>query len=262
MNDSQPVSKDSFRRILSRNISFPLGLGALSAVLFLAWIAYLLSVLNGVEHSERVIGNANQVARLNSEMESSMRGYLVAGDESFLQPYELAISGFDSEVASLSAMVSDDPLQVTRLQHIIGLQQQWNEFAKEAIALRSSNLDYVALARTSRGKRLKEEIRQELAGFITREQRLLMERNEAARSTTIWSVLAYLLFTLGVSGLLAFRGRRELLGLSVNYDKVLTQQAGHAAQFQQQAWMRSGQTRLAEQMLGQPDMARLGHSAL
>ena len=262
MNPSQPVSQDSFRRILSRNISFPLGLGALSAVLFLVLIAYLLSVLNGVEHSERVIGNANQVARLNSEMESSMRGYLVAGDEAFLQPYEVALSGFDSEVASLSAMVSDDPLQVTRLQHIIGLQQQWNEFAKEAIALRRSNLDYVALARTSRGKRLKEEIRQKLAGFITQEQRLLMERNEAARSTTIWSVLAYLLFTLGVSGLLAFRGRRELLGLSVNYNEVLKQQADHAVQLQQQAWLRSGQTRLAEQMLGQPDMARLGRSAL
>ncbi|MEO8013116.1 MAG: response regulator [Polaromonas sp.] len=262
MNDSQPVSQDSFRRILSRNISFPLGLGALSAVLFLALIVYLLSVLNWVEHSERVIGNANQVARLNSEMESGMRGYLVTGDESFLEPYEMALSRFDSEVATLSAMVSDNPVQVARLQRITGLQQQWNEFAKESIALRRGNLDYVALARTSRGKRLKDEIRQELASFITMEQRLLLERNGEARSTTFWSVLAYLLFTLGVSGLLAFRGRRELLGLSVNYNEVLTQQAGHAALLQQQAWLRSGQTRLAEQMLGQPDMARLGHSAL
>ncbi|WP_029523853.1 response regulator [Polaromonas glacialis] len=262
MNDSQPVTQDSFRRILSRNISFPLGLGALSAVLFLVLIAYLLSILNWVEHSERVIGNANQVARLNSEMESSMRGYLVTGEEPFLEPYEVALSRFDSEVATLSAMVSDNPVQVARLQRITGLQQQWNEFAKEAITLRRNNLDYVALARTSRGKRLKDEIRQELDSFIAMEQRLLLQRNEEARSTTFWSVLAYLLFTLGVSGLLAFRGRRELLGLSVSYDEVLKQQADHAAQLQQQAWLRSGQTRLAEQMLGQPDMARLGHSAL
>ena len=262
MNDSQPVSQHSFRRILSRNISFPLGLGALSAVLFLVLIAYLLSILNWVEHSERVIGNAHQVAQLNSEMESSMRGYLVTGDESFLQPYEVALSRFDSEVAVLSALVSDNPVQVTRLKRITGLQQQWSEFAKESIALRRGNLDYVTLVRAGRGKRLKDEMRQELAGFIAREQRLLLERNEAARDTTFWSVLGYLLFTLGVSGLLAFRGRRELLGLSVSYDAVLKQQADDAAQLQQQAWLRSGQTRLAEQMLGQPDMARLGHSAL
>ena len=262
MNDSQPVSQDSFRRILSRNISFPLGLGALSAVLFLALIAYLLSILSWVEHSERVIGNANQVARLSSEMESGMRGYLVTGEESFLQPYEAALSRFDSEVAVLSAMVSDNPMQVARLKRITGLQQQWNEFAKESIALRRGNLDHVALARTGRGERLKDEIRQEIDAFIAMEQRLLLERNEEARNTTFWSVLAYLLFTLGVSGLLAFRGRRELLGLSVSYDEVLKQQADHAALLQQQAWLRSGQTRLAEQMLGQPDMARLGHSAL
>ncbi|MDB5939393.1 MAG: response regulator [Polaromonas sp.] len=262
MNDSQPVTQESFRRILSRNISIPLGLGALSAVLFLVLIAYLLSILNWVEHSERVIGNANQVARLNSEMESGMRGYLVTGDESFLQPYEVALSRFDSEVGLLSSMVSDNPVQVARLKRITGLQQQWSEFAKESIALRRGNLDYVALARTGRGKRIKDEIRKEMDAFIAMEQRLLLQRNEEARNNTFWSVLAYLLFTLGISGLLAFRGRRELLGLSVSYDEVLTQQADHAAQLQQQAWLRSGQTRLAEQMLGQPDMARLGHSAL
>ena len=262
MNDSQPVSQDSFRRILSRNISFPLGLGALSAVLFLALIVYLLSILNWVEHSERVIGNANQVARLNSDMESSMRGYLVTGDEAFLQPYEVALSRFDSEVVALSRLVSDNPVQVARLKQVIGLQKQWNDYAKEAISMRRQNLDYVALARTGRGKRLQDEIRLEFSGFIAMEQRLLVQRNEEARSTTFWSVLAYLLFTLGISGLLTFRGRRELLGLSVNYDEVLQQQADHAALLQQQAWLRSGQTRLAEQMLGQPDMARLGHSAL
>ena len=262
MNDSQPVSKDSFRRILSRNISFPLGLGALSAVLFLVMIVYLLSILNWVEHSERVIGNVSQVARLSSEMESGMRGYLVTGEESFLQPYEAALSRFDSGVAVLSATVSDNPVQVAQIKRIIGLQQQWDEFAKESIALRQGNLDYVALARTGRGERLKEKIRQEIDAFIAMEQRLLLQRNEEARSTTFWSVPAYLLFTLGVSGLLAFRGRRELLGLSVSYDDVLKQQACHAAQLQQQAWLRSGQTRLAEKMLGQPDLARLGHSAL
>ena len=151
MNDSQPVSQDSFRRILSRNISFPLGLGALSAVLFLALIVYLLSILNWVEHSERVIGNANQVARLNSDMESSMRGYLVTGDEAFLQPYEVALSRFDSEVVALSRLVSDNPVQVARLKQVIGLQEQWNNYAKEAISMRRQNLDYVALARLIEG---------------------------------------------------------------------------------------------------------------
>ncbi|CAN5378774.1 response regulator [soil metagenome] len=262
MNAFQPASQDNFRRILSRNISLPLGVGALSAALFLGLIFYLLSALNWVEHSQQVIGKVNEVSKLNADMETGMRGFLIAGEESFLQPYENARSRFASVVNNLTELVADNPVQVRRLQRVATLQQQWSEFAQEAISLRRRNLDYVALVRTARGKVINDEIRQEVAALITLEQRLLQERNEEARSTTRWGVAAFLLFTLGVSGLLAFLGRRELLRLSANYGDVLQQQTDHAGQLQQLAWLRNGQTRLAEQMLGQLDMARLGQSAL
>ena len=118
MNDFQPVSQDSFRRILSRNISLPLGVGALSAALFLGLIAYLLTALNWVEHSEHAIGKVSEVSRLSSDMETGMRGFLIAGDETFLQPYEIARSRFASEVAELSQFVGDNRVQVARLKHM------------------------------------------------------------------------------------------------------------------------------------------------
>ena len=94
------------------------------------------------------------------------------------------------------------------------------------------------------------------------EQRLLQQRSEDARSTTQWSVAGYLAFTLGLSGLLAFFGRRELLRLSETYAVALKQQADDAEVLQEVAWLRSGQTRLAEQMIGQQALAPLGRSAL
>jgi CheY-like chemotaxis protein/signal transduction histidine kinase len=262
MNVSVPVDQDSFRRLLARNITLPLGVGALSAALFLGLIVYLLSALNWVEHSEHVIGNVNEVSALSADMETGMRGFLITGDEPFLQPYEIARSRFDSDVNRLLGLVGDNPTQAARIKRVAALQQQWNEFARETISLRRRNLDPVLAVRSGRGKALTDEIRRELAAFVTTEQRLLEQRNEEARSTTLWSVAAYLLFTLGVSGLLAFLGRRELVRLSDSYSGVLQQQTDHAGQLQQQAWLRNGQTRLAEQMLGQLDLARLGHSAL
>jgi len=262
MNVSVPVDQDSFRRLLTRNITLPLGVGALSAALFLGLIVYLLSALNWVEHSEHVIGKVNEVSKLSADMETGMRGFLITGDEPFLQPYEIARSRFDSDVNRLLGLVGDNPTQAARIKRVAALQQQWNEFARETISLRRRSLDPVQAVRSGRGKALTDEIRRELAAFITTEQRLLEQRNEEARSTTLWSVAAYLLFTLGVSGLLAFLGRRELVRLSDSYSGVLQQQTDHASQLQQQAWLRNGQTRLAEQMLGQLDLARLGHSAL
>ena len=256
------IDQQGFRSILTRNIVLPLAMGGLSVVLFVSLVVYLLSVLNWVEHSEHVIGNANEVSKLNSDMESSMRGFLISGDETFLQPYDIARARFGREVDILSELVIDNPAQVNRLSRVKGLSQQWNAFAQEVIGLKRRNQDYVQPVVAGRGKGLNDEIRQELGVFILTEQRLRQERNLEARSTTLWSIAAYLIFTLGVSGILAFMGRRQLMSLSDSHAKALQRQIEHAEELLQQAWLRNGQTRLAEQLLGQHGLERLGHSAL
>ena len=256
------IDQQKFRRILTRNIAVPLGVGVLSVALFIGLIFYLLSVLNWVEHSEHVIGNVNEISKLNSDMESGVRGFLITGDEAFLNPYEIARSRFGSEVDTLSRLISDNPAQVGRLARVKALSEQWNEFAQRVIDLKRRHLDYVGIVSAGRGKNINDEIRRELTAFTVAEQRLRQERSEEARSTTLWSVAAYLLFTLGVSAMLAFLGRRELLQLSDSHAQVLRHQVEHAEQIQQLAWLRNGQAELAEQLLGQPGVQRLARSAL
>ena len=243
------IDQQKFRRILTRNIAVPLGVGVLSVALFIGLIFYLLSVLNWVEHSEHVIGNVNEISKLNSDMESGVRGFLITGDEAFLNPYEIARSRFGSEVDTLSRLISDNPAQVGRLARVKALSEQWNEFAQRVIDLKRRHLDYVGIVSAGRGKNINDEIRRELTAFTVAEQRLRQERSEEARSTTLWSVAAYLLFTLGVSAMLAFLGRRELLQLSDSHAQVLRHQVEHAEQIQQLAWLRNGQAELAEQLL-------------
>jgi CheY-like chemotaxis protein/signal transduction histidine kinase len=262
MTGTASIDQENFRNILKRNISLPLGIGALSALIFVGLIFFLLSTLNWVDHTQRVIGNANETAKLSIDMETGMRGFLITGDESFLQPYEIARSRMMTELGGLKDMVGDNPAQVDRLKRIEGLQTQWNEFAREVITKRRNKQDYEQDIRLGRGKGLTDEIRREFSGFIVMEQRLLQQRSEEARSTTQWSVAGYLAFTLGLSGLLAFFGRRELLRLSETYGVALKQQAADAEVLQEVAWLRSGQTRLAEQMIGQQALSPLGRSAL
>ena len=262
MTAQAAIDQQGFRSILTRNIVLPLAMGALSVALFVALILYLLSVLSWVEHSEHVIGNVNEVSKLNSDMESSMRGFLISGDDAFLQPYDIARARFGREVDTLSELVSDNSTQVNRLGRVKGLNQQWTDFAQEVINQKRRNQDYVQTVLTGRGKNLNDEVRRELTNFTLTEQRLRQERNTEARSTTLWSVAAYLLFTLGVSGILAFMGRRQLVRLSDSHAQALQRQVEHAGQLEQQAWLRNGQTRLAEKLLGQSGLTGLGHNAL
>ncbi|MFZ3140268.1 response regulator [Polaromonas sp.] len=256
------LPQENIRSILTRNISLPLGVGALSAAVFVGLIFYLLSALGGVEQTERAISNANQIGKLGADMETSMYGYLVTGEEALLQPFEIGKPRIAAETVSLSELVKGNREQVSRLRRIGALQTQWNEFAQAIVDLRRKDLNYQEPVRSAGGRSLTNEIRREFSEFIGIEERLLLQRNEQARSTTFWGMAAYLLFSLGLSGLLALRGRRELMRLSDIYAEAEQQKAATALLLEQQLWLRTGQRQLAEHTIGQQALESLGRSVL
>lgn len=261
---TQPASIDqqSFRRLLSRNIALPLGVGLLSAVVFVAVISYLLSAIHWVEHTDRVINNANEAVKLSIDMETGMRGFLITGDERFLEPYEVAKPKVLSGLNSLQALVTDNPQQVDRLRRLMSLQREWNDFASGVIALRRQGGEYSAPIRNGQGKRITDEIRREFDAFIGMEQQFRVARNEQVGNLTVAAISVYLVFIILLSALLAFLGRRDLLDLSSRYAGSLEAQQRANQRLEQQAWLRTGQTRLAEQVLGQLSLPMLGSNIL
>ncbi len=256
------MDQRSFRKLLSRNVGLPLGVGLLGAVAFVAVINYLLSALQWVEHTDRVIGNANETVKLSIDMETGMRGFLITGDERFLDPYEVAKPRIFGSLQSLRGMVEDNPQQVERIDRLIALQQAWNTFGSEMINLRRSQGDYRALIGNGRGKRLTDEIRKEFDNLIASEQQLRMARNERVNSVTVTVMSSFVLFIIGLSALLAYLGRRDLLALSGTYDENFKAQQRAAERLEHQAWLRNGQTQLAEQVLGQLTLPMLGDNIL
>ncbi|RZA14595.1 MAG: two-component system sensor histidine kinase/response regulator, partial [Proteobacteria bacterium] len=142
MNKPSSIDEQSFRRLLSRNVGLPLGVGVLSVAVFIAIIVYLLSVIDWVEHTDRVINNANEATKLSIDMETGMRGYLLSGAEGYLDPYELAKPRLAAELPALQALVADNPRQVDRLTRIMALQKDWLDYGGELIALKRATGDY------------------------------------------------------------------------------------------------------------------------
>ncbi|MEH6438273.1 CHASE3 domain-containing protein, partial [Massilia sp. DD77] len=237
-------------------------MSVLSAVVFVALIAYLINVLNWVEHSERVIGNAHEVSKLSSDMEAGMRGYLLSGDEAFLSPYLLASQRVEDGLRSLSDLVKDSPLQSERLRRIQAAQKQWNQYAGEMIARRRVGADVLESVRSGRGKVLTDEVRSNYGEFVAVESRLLQERNANARRVVFWSVATFLVFSVAVGIGLALFGRRQLVSLSTSYREVLEHEAEHNAELRHQTWLRTGQTELATRSAGIHHLEPLAEAVL
>ncbi|WP_122663588.1 response regulator [Pseudomonas viridiflava] len=256
------VDEQRFRKLLGRNVTLPLSVGVISAVFFIGLISYLLSVIQWVEHTDRVINNTNRALKLSIDMETGMRGYLLAGDEHYLDPYELAKPALAAELKGLETLVSDNPPQVDRLKRIQALQEDWGQYAEEMIQQRRIKGEYIAPLRTGRGKRLTDEVRSQYEEVVAVEQQLRLARNADVTRTTILCVTLYLIFVLSVSGFLAYIGRRDLLALSSTYGDNLKLQDENAERLKKVAWLRNGQSELAEQVLGQLTLNTLGGNVL
>lgn len=257
------IENSEFRRILTRNVALPLGMSILSAIVFVGIIAYLINNLTWVEHSQKVIGGAHEIRKLSAEMESGMRGYLLAGDEEFLSPYLLSAQRMGSGLESLTELVKDNQAQAERVTRISQVQQQWETFAQEMIARRRANdISYIEAVSSGRGKLLTDEMRRNFDLVLASEMRLLQERSDAARSTTFWSVAMFLLLSAVVGASLAAFGRRQLVRLSDTYNEVLAHEAENNDKLRHQDWLRSGQNELNVRSAGQINLEPLAEAVL
>jgi signal transduction histidine kinase/DNA-binding response OmpR family regulator len=256
------LDNSQFRRILARNVALPLGLSVLSAAVFVAIVAYMVSVLNWVEHSQEVIGKANEISKYVADMEAGMRGYVITGDETFLSSYTVSQPKVNAELEALNRLVKDNRVQVDRLNRVRSAHAAWLAFTGSVIERRRANQDITDAIRSGRGKGLTDEIRNQFSAFVATEQTLLEARGQEARSVVAWSVGSFLLFTLIVGGLIAAFGRRELLRLSTSYDQVLKHENDHNAELRHLSWLRSGQTELAAKSIGLNSLESLAQVVL
>ncbi|WP_321901124.1 response regulator [Paraburkholderia tropica] len=251
-----------FRRIIQRNVALPLLAGLATAVAFVALIVYLVSTMSWAEHSERVIGDAYELLRIQADRESSVRGFLLNGDEPSLSTYEVGKPRFAAQLQTLNGLVIDNPPQIERLARVRAIAAQWDASTAEAIRLRRNHDSVLATVENERGNASADAIRREFSDFLTEELRLRQERTAAARQLTVVTVAVFLALTLLVNGLLAWLGRREMTSLSSTYDDALRGQAEQSQALAEQVWLRSGQRLLAESGMGKEALAEVGGAML
>jgi CheY-like chemotaxis protein/signal transduction histidine kinase len=256
------IDQSNFRRILNRNVAVPLGFGFLSAFFFSAIVYYLLSVGEWVERSVQGVAYAHESQKMLNDIESSMRGYLIAGESRFLEPYERERPLFEEQLELMRDYSAKDAEQLERIERIAMLHSQWLAFAEDLIAQRGQGLSIVEEVQSKRGLELKEDQRRLLNDFIARERQLRIERTDVSEVVTTALIGGFLLFSLIFSGMLVYLGRRDLTSLSESYSASLQRQQSHAEALEQQAWYRTGQTQLGDSIIGELALPALGQGVL
>ncbi|WP_394125402.1 CHASE3 domain-containing protein [Vibrio hepatarius] len=148
-----------------------------------------------VDHTHKVIEQAMKIEAAAVDMETGMRGYLLAGKEGFLQPYNNGQQEFSRLVTDLKNTVSDNPTQVNRLGEIETTINSWlNNVTEPAIALRreighAKTMDDISdIVAEARGKVYFDKFRGQVSLFIERESKLLKQRQEENESNFTNSV--------------------------------------------------------------------------
>jgi methyl-accepting chemotaxis protein len=153
-------------------------------------IPSLIEDAKWVDHTHMVIEEAMKIEAAAVDMETGMRGYLLAGKEEFLAPYSAGAKLFSQRVEKLKEMVSDNPSQVTLLGEIQDTIDGWRSNVTEsAIELRreigdaKTMNDMAKRVGEARGKKYFDKFRKQIATFIESEQSLMAVRYKRSGDT-------------------------------------------------------------------------------
>src|ERR1019366_3101145 len=103
-------------------------LAVVPALAILLALASLLIVGQSQNAANQAVVNANEVQgssertlTLLIDAETGVRGYQATGEESFLEPYDLALAELPRSLSALIVQVADEPAQATRVHQVENL---------------------------------------------------------------------------------------------------------------------------------------------
>src|SRR5262245_10738530 len=124
---------------------------------------------------------ARELLAIALNAETGIRGFLLSGDEAFLEPYQAAPRQISETVERLTALTRDNPTQQQSLTAISSTTGELLDFYRDVLALTGQGKrdEAIELVRLKTGKSIMDETRTLIDTFNGRELALLNERQRA-----------------------------------------------------------------------------------
>ncbi len=179
-----------------------------------------------VTQTLRVINASGLLLSVMEDAETGERGFLLTGEERYLQPYQSALSTESQARRNLRLLIADNSSQLARMDKLDALVESKLAVLSRGIALyRTQGRDAaLALIFMGEGKRSMDEIRGLSRDMVQEQQRLLIIRTQAAveaQDTQLKWILriggALLILMIAVAGVITERviGKHERVAVEL-----------------------------------------------
>jgi methyl-accepting chemotaxis protein len=124
-----------------------------------------------------VIDRLSELISVLKDAETGQRGYLLTGNDTYLEPYRLADASIDNVIKQLRDLTADNPIQAHRLEQALPLIQSKMAELKQTIELRRNGGFDAALkiVATGQGKTYMDQLRQVVTEMDNEERTSLRE---------------------------------------------------------------------------------------
>ena len=193
---SAPTLRGRVNRAFERR--YPIGIAVVVAIILAnTALSYrntvqLYAAAEGVAHSVRVQAALEQILTSAAEAETGQRGYVITGNERYLEPFTAAEQRIDTEVTNLAQLTRDNAEQeaeVPRLQRFI--VQKLDELRLTIAVRRENGADAArAIVFTDRGRLAMDSLHAVVARMEGRERATIAGQTAAYAQSRDWAVSA------------------------------------------------------------------------
>ena len=188
-------------------------------------LSVLADTSRTVTHTHEVLEHIANVLSILKDAETGQRGYVITGEESYLEPYKNAMESLPAVMRELRELTVGSASQEKRINDAEPLIAEKMFELKHVIEIRrKGNFDEAAkVVRTGVGKTYMDDIRAILGQMDREERDLLKQRSDeadvssvGARSTIIYGTMFCLLFVMA-AGFLITRSLSQQIGAAVRH---------------------------------------------
>jgi CheY-like chemotaxis protein/CHASE3 domain sensor protein len=227
---------------------------AVAAIAFISLLTYrslqTRSVAAGrVTHTLQVMEQLETILSLAKDAETGQRGFLITGEEAYLEPFANAKSQLPEGIHAAHDLVESDPVQAQRLENLDQAVKDKLAVLDQTISLRrkGDTVGALSIVRSDHGKVLMDRVRSLVTTMSAAERAALGERQDE------WQHAEF------ISSAVTFGGSTLLL-LLIGAAAVLTSRDYRARQTQ--VWLRTGQMAFSQRIQGEQRLERLGEHVL
>ena len=198
----------TFGRKLSMGFALSFALLLLIGTLAYRGVDLLTQTSYQVTRTHAALTHVESLMSLMKDAETSQRGYLLSGEDPYLEPYRQAVANLPRQLAELRPLIRDNPGQQARLNQATAMIEGLMQLHKERIESRRTSTTEAAMRvqGLGEGKRRMDELRAVISQMEEEENDLLRQRAQEVESAAtgvrmaiVWGTVAGALLVLAAA---------------------------------------------------------------